>query len=87
MNSQASASFWRRFKALPHHTQDPARQAFRRFREDPRDPYLNFKKLKGRPGYWSVRIGRDYRAVAVRDKDALAWFWIGNHKAFDREFR
>lgn len=64
MISRASASFWRRFQALPPHIQDQARQAFRRFRED---PYRNFKKLKGHPGYWAVRIGRDYRAVAVRN--------------------
>ena len=86
MISRASAPFWRRFRALPIHVQDQARQAFRRFREDPADPYLNFKKLKGHSRYWSVRISRDYRAVAVRDRDTLGWFWIGNHRTFDREF-
>ncbi len=86
MISRTAASFWRRFQSLPADVREQAREAFRRFREDPANPGLAFKKLKGFPNYWSARITLNYRAVAVREGDTLVWFWIGNHAEFDRVF-
>ena len=86
MNSRASAAFWRRFQALPPDVQAKAREAFARFLEDPANPWLAFKKLRGFPNYWSVRATLSCRAVAVREGDTLIWFWIGNHAEFDRVF-
>jgi hypothetical protein len=34
--------------------------------------------------FWSVRIGRRYRAVAVERGEDLVWFWIGSHADYDR---
>lgn len=86
MISKASASFWRRFQSLPPEAQEKAREAFRQFRKDPDNPWLNFKKLRGFPNYWSARITLSYRAVAVREGETLVWFWIGNHTEFDKTF-
>jgi len=48
---------------------------------DPRHPSLHLKKV-GR--YWSARVGRHYRALAVEVPDGLLWFWIGSHADYDR---
>jgi len=31
-----------------------------------------------------VRITRDYRALGVRDGEAIVWFWIGSHADYER---
>jgi hypothetical protein len=86
VTSHTTASFWRRFKALPPEIQSKARLTFHRFRADPKHPSLGFKKLQGCPDYWSVRVSLDFRAVAVQEKETLIWFWIGTHREFDRTF-
>jgi hypothetical protein len=48
---------------------------------------LNFKRLAGSRRLYSVRIGRDYRAVAVDDDGDLLWFWIGSHAEYDQLLR
>lgn len=32
---------------------------------------------------WSVRIGLPCRALAVEDREAIVWFWIGSHAEYD----
>jgi hypothetical protein len=49
-----------------------------------RHPSLHFKPVGL---YWSVRIGRRHRALAVRDGDELVWFWIGSHADYDQRLR
>jgi hypothetical protein len=34
--------------------------------------------------FWSVRISRAYRALAIRHGDVLTWFWIGTHAGYDK---
>ena len=53
----------------------------------PSHPSLHFKKVKGRDGLWSVRVGRSYRALAVEVPDGLQWFWIGTHADYDNMIR
>jgi hypothetical protein len=78
--------FWRHYNNLSPEIQAQAREAFGLFRENPNQPSLRFKPLKGHGNAWSVRIGLHYRAVALRKGDTLRWFWIGSHAEFDKEF-
>ena len=32
---------------------------------------------------WSVRVGLQYRAIAVEVEEGLLWFWIGTHADYD----
>ncbi len=54
--------------------------------QEPGHPSLHFKKLNRVPNAWSVRIGKQYRAVGERSGDAIEWFWIGTHNEFDNLF-
>jgi hypothetical protein len=47
----------------------------------PSHPSLHFKKVNK---YWSVRIGKAYRALGIEVKNGILWFWIGTHYEYDR---
>lgn len=81
MTSSTKASFRSRYRALPRDVQTLARKNYRLWLRDPQHPSLHFKKV-GR--FWSARIGRDYRALAVVRDDRAEWFWIGLHDEYLR---
>jgi hypothetical protein len=66
---------------LPEDIQKLADQAYERLKQDPRYPSLRFKKVGG---FWSARVGGNYRAVAVEAQQGLVWFWIGTHAEYDK---
>lgn len=81
MKHKATPRFWRCFETLPKGAQAQARKCFELLKTDPNHPSLHLKKV-GR--FWSVRIGRRYRALAVEHGDVLVWFWIGSHDEYER---
>ncbi len=84
MNSRTTRQFRSLFSALPAHVQRQAREAYRLFRADTTHPGLRFKQVHGDPPIYSARVGISYRAVCVRDRNNLVWFWIGSHAAYDQ---
>jgi len=50
-------------------------------KNNPYHPSLHFKKIGF---FWSVRIGLDYRALAIEDGEDFIWLWIGNHDEYER---
>jgi hypothetical protein len=76
--------FRRLFFDLRLDVQRDAKRAYRLFQSNPVHPGLQFKKLEGEEDIYSVRIGLDYRALAVMKKDRVLWYWIGNHSEYDR---
>ena len=86
MNSQTVEQFWQLYYALPGEIREAARDADQRFAADSTHPGLSFLRLKATSNLWSVRITRDYRAVGLLQSDTITWFWIGNHREFDKTF-
>jgi hypothetical protein len=82
MISRTNRNFWICFKRLPIAIQRLAVEKFHYWLRDPFHTSLRFKELS--PGLWSVRINRDYRALARKRRDLVVWFWIGSHKDYDR---
>ena len=81
MRHFTNEDFWRCYAALPQSVQDLADKNFELLKNNPHYPSLHFKRV-GR--YWSVRVGRRYRAVAVQIDEGLVWFWIGTHTEYDK---
>ena len=81
MKHHTASRFWDAYAILPATLRRQADTNFRRLKVNPFHPSLHFKQV-GK--YWSVRVGRDYRALAVRKGDDLVWFWIGHHADYDR---
>jgi hypothetical protein len=82
LKHHAAPAFWEAFHALDGAAQKAARDAFNLLKADARHPTLRLKKV-GR--YWSARVGRNYRAVAVDADNGLLWIWIGQHDPYERK--
>ncbi len=87
MNSHITDKFRKAFAELPADVQERARQAYRLFIENPYHPSLRFKGIHPTRPIYSVRIGMNYRAVGIRDEDAIIWYWIGSHSEYDKMLR
>jgi hypothetical protein len=84
VTSRTTANFRRRFATLPARIQEEARRAYRLFQTDPDHPSLRYKPVHPKRPIYSVRVGRDYRAVGIREENEMIWFWIGPHADYDR---
>ncbi len=81
MRHYASPAFWNCYNVLPERVRELADKNFSLLKADPRHPSLRFKKI-GR--FYSVRVGRSYRALGVEAPDGVLWFWIGGHMDYDK---
>jgi mRNA-degrading endonuclease RelE of RelBE toxin-antitoxin system len=86
MKSQTVPRFWQLYRKLPPEIREQAKEAYRLFQANPAHPSLHFQRLKGHADLWAVRITRDFRAVGLVDGEKATWFWIGDHRAFQRTF-
>ena len=73
--------FWECYDALPEAVQRIADQCYELLKTNPNHPSLHFKKV-GK--YWSVRVGRNYRALSLQVDKGILWFWIGSHAEYDQ---
>ena len=87
MNSHITDKFRKAFAELPADVRKQARQAYHLFMENPHHPSLRFKSIHPTRPIYSVRIGLDYRAVGIREKDDIVWYWIGSHADYDKLIR
>jgi hypothetical protein len=72
------------FGKLPHEVQQQARKNYRLWKQNSGHPSLQFKRVSDQEPLYSVRIGLGWRALGLRENDAIAWFWIGSHADYDK---
>ena len=84
MRHRTTPDFWAAYERLPEEVRRVADKNFRILQRDPRHPSLHFKRI-GR--FYSVRVGRDFRSLALIDGEELLWFWIGSHAEYDAILR
>lgn len=84
MKSRTTRRFRALLVALPSHVRLQAREAYRLFQLNPAHPGLRFKMVHSDPAIYSARVGISYRALAVIERDAVIWFWIGSHGDYDK---
>lgn len=77
---RATPRFWSLYHALPAEVQALADRCYAQLGADPSHPSLRFRPVGP---FWSARIGLHYRALAVREGEEVAWFWIGSHAEYD----
>lgn len=44
---------------------------------------LRYRQAHPTLSAYSARVGIQYLAVGIRDRDEIAWFWIGPHAEYD----
>jgi mRNA-degrading endonuclease RelE of RelBE toxin-antitoxin system len=82
VNHYTAPKFWSHYEKLPEDIQKRVDKNFKLLKQNPRHPSLHFKKVADR--YWSARVGRNYRALAVQTHRGIEWFWIGPHDTYER---
>ena len=90
MNSERNEDFNRLYFLLPSHVRKLAVKTYRLWRANPWHPSLRFKETL--PGEWSIRIGKQYRAIGTMSSmegegESIVWHWIGSHNAYDKWLR
>jgi hypothetical protein len=70
------------YEKLPDDIRALADRNYNVLANDPKHPSLHFKNIGD--NRWSVRIGRDFRALAQEEKKVFTWVWIGAHEEYDR---
>jgi hypothetical protein len=76
-----SSRFWACYNQLPEDVRAMADKQYALLKENPSHPSLRFKKV-GK--FWSARVSLSIRAIGVEDAGDFVWFWIGDHKEYDR---
>jgi mRNA-degrading endonuclease RelE of RelBE toxin-antitoxin system len=84
VRSHATERFWKAFEKLPSHIQRKARESYQLWKQNPNHPSLQYKSIHASKPIYSVRIGIGWRAVGLKDDDAMIWFWIGSHQEYDK---
>ncbi|MGH8497999.1 MAG: hypothetical protein ACRERV_04205 [Methylococcales bacterium] len=85
MKSELSQEFLERFRNLPERVKQAARKNYRLWKQNPRHPGVEFKKLNTSVPVYSVRVGIGWRAMGVmKDSDTIVWFWIGPHGEYEK---
>jgi hypothetical protein len=81
MKHFTNPSFLECYHKLPFSVQKLADKNFKLLKSDSKHPSLRLKKVEK---YWSIRVGKKYRALAVEVEEGLIWFWIGPHSEYDK---
>lgn len=81
MTHFTSARFWACYNSLVPELRETADKQYALLKQNAAHPSLHFKKV-GK--FWSVRVNERIRALAVADGEDFIWFWIGDHKEYDR---
>jgi mRNA-degrading endonuclease RelE of RelBE toxin-antitoxin system len=81
--SKRSREFDKLLSKLPSDVQNLAREVFAQWRANPFDPSLEFKKLTRAKSWWSIRLGRRYRAICYAYPDTWYWRWVGTHEDYN----
>lgn len=84
MTHRASVGFWDAYNKLAPEIQSQADKQFEILKRDSRHPSLQFKKVSK---IWSARVNLTVRALAVEDGEDFVWFWIGDHREYERLIR
>lgn len=82
MNHFTTPDFWQLYNTLPREVRELADKNYGLLCADPLHASLHFKNVKH--DVWSVRVGRNYRALAFEEEDGYYWFWIGPHAEYNR---
>ncbi len=87
MKSRTTRQFWTLYRELPQQMRRLADKAYALWLQDPAHPGLQFKQVDPAESIYSVRIGRNYRALGVLTGDTIVWYWIGKHERYDKKLR
>jgi len=84
MISHINARFRKSFQQLPNNIKEKSKKSYKQWKKDPFHPSLEFKRVHPTIDVYSVRIGLNWRALGIRKKEIIVWFWIGSHEDYNK---
>jgi len=84
MRSVTTERFRKAYRDLPEKIKEATNLAYNKWKENPRHSSLQFKQIHKTKPIYSVRVGLSYRALGVKQANAMIWFWIGSHAEYDK---
>lgn len=81
MKHLTTSRYWEEYNKLPQAIQKIADKNFNLLKENLQHPSLKLKKTSS---FWSARIGKKYRSLAIEKDENLIWFRIGNHSDYEK---
>ena len=82
--SYANEKFWISYNNLPDDIRQLADKAYKLFKKNPQHASLHFKKVGKKQPVYSVRITDHYRSLGYLKGDSVYWFWIGDHRSYEK---
>lgn len=83
MKSSLTHDFIKYFRKLPNRIQQQARKNYKLWKLNPYHPSLEFKKVHHIEPIYSVRIAIGWRALGLKEREEINWFWIESHADYD----
>jgi hypothetical protein len=83
VRNKRTKEFKKLFARLPMQVQQDAKDTYVLFRNNPYHRSLQFKRIDPQDPVYSVRIGKNYRAVGWYEEGIICWFWIGSHEGYN----
>jgi hypothetical protein len=84
VNSELTGDFVALFRRLPNRIKRQARKNYKIWTSNPQHPGIDFKRVGKKSPIYSVRVGIGWRALGLKQRDTILWFWIGSHAEYDR---
>jgi hypothetical protein len=84
VRSHLTKDFRKCFRELPERIQRLARENYKLWKSNPHHNSLDFKCVNQAYGIYSLRIGIGWRALGLKKKSVVIWFWIGSHSDYDK---
>ena len=84
MNSELTDDFRSCFRRLPNRIKRLARKNYQIWKANPQHPSVDFKRVGKKSPVYSIRVGIGWRALGLKQRDTVLWFWIGPHAEYDR---
>jgi hypothetical protein len=87
VNSELTDEFQICFRRLPGRIKRQARKNYLVWKKNSQHPSLDFKRVGKKSAVYSIRVGIGWRAIGLKQSNAIVWFWIGSHAEYDRLLR
>ncbi len=84
MISYLTDDFFPYYRKLPKGVKKTARKNYRLWKKNPTHPSLQFKQIHTNEMLYSIRTGKGWRALGLRNKNNIYWFWIGSHAEYEK---
>jgi hypothetical protein len=84
VKSELTDDFRACFEKLPNRIKRQARASYQSWKMNPHHPSLEFKRVGRKSPIYSIRVGIGWRALGLKQRNNVTWFWIGSHASYDR---